>query len=217
MDNAVYRDVYKPADHWTRYAGSEFKISVVKKEDPIPKINHFSHIIITGSEASITKPDSWVIAQLDLIRKAASTGIPLLGSCHGHQMIAAAIAGFEVVWAAKTPEFGWFQLEIIKENNLFKNISKPVWSFCVHWDEVHSLPDNFTILAKSKDCGVQMYCLNSAPVYGIQAHPEITPEEGEQLIADFLPLFPRMKKFPIQRPAKDSGLVETVMKNFLSI
>lgn len=216
MDNAVYPKVYKPADHWSRYVGSEFKISVVKKEESIPKVNGFSHIIISGSEASITKPDPWVYTQMELIREAVSMGIPLLGSCHGHQMIAAALAGFETVRASKTPEFGWFQLEIIKEDKIFTNFAQPVWSFCVHWDEVHSLPDEFKVLAKSEDCGIQVFTLRSAPVYGIQAHPEMTPAEGEQLITDFLPLFPRMKKLMIKRPARDSGLVKTIMQNFLA-
>jgi GMP synthase-like glutamine amidotransferase len=217
VDNAVYRDVYKPVDHWLRYVGPDFNISVIKKEEKIPDAHLYSHIIITGSEASINRPDDWVQPQLDLIRQAVSSGIPTLGSCHGHQMIAMAIAGKGVVRASKTPEFGWFELEIVREHDLFKGIQRPVWSFCTHFDEVHSLPDNFTVLAKSKKCSVQIFCLNSAPVFGIQAHPEINPEEGEQLISDFLPLFPRMKEHPVDRPAKDSGLVETIMKNFLAL
>ena len=217
IDNAVYRDVYKPAEQWIRYVGPEFKISIVRKEEQMPKINNYSHIIVTGSEASINKPDPWVEPQMDLIRDAVSIGIPILGSCHGHQMIAAAVVGFDIVRSSKTPEFGWFELEIVKDHYLFKNARRPVWSFCTHFDEVHSLPGNFTVLAKSEMCAVQVFCLNSAPVFGVQAHPEINPAEGEQLIADFLPLFPKMKKFPVNRPAKDSGFVMTIMKNFLSL
>ena len=115
------------------------------------------------------------------------------------------------------PEFGWFEIEIVKGHYFFKNARRPIWSLCTHFDEVNSLPDNFTVLAKSKMCSIQAFCLNSAPVFGIQAHPEINPVEGERLIADFLPLFPEIKKITVNRPVKDSGFIIPMVKNFLSL
>ena len=217
LDNAVYRDIYHPADHWERFVETDIDVTVVRKDEEIPQINVFSHIIITGSEASIMKPDPWVAPQLDLVREAAALGIPLMGSCHGSQMIALALAGEESVQASKTPEFGWFQMEILEDHTIFEKSRRPVWSFCSHFDEVVSLPDNFTVLAKSERCGIQIYCLNSKPVFGIQSHPEINPAEGEKLIANFIPLFPVMKDISIKRPAQDSGFIKTLMENFLSI
>lgn len=217
IDNSIYCDIYKPADHWKRYIGSEIKISVITKGENLPKAKEFSHIIITGSEASINKPDAWVDPQIDFIREVVTNKIPILGSCHGHQLIAAALAGFEVVRPSKTPEFGWFEIEILKDHFILNSVKRPIWSFCSHFDEVHSLPDTFDVLARSKNCAVQIYCLKSAPIIGIQAHPEITPQEGEQLIENFLPLFPKIKDIPVNRPEKDSGFIKPLLKNFLSL
>lgn len=217
VDNAVYRDIYFPADHWSRYVDTGIDVTVITKDEKIPPLNMFSHIIVTGSEASIMAPDPWVAPRLDLIREAAALGIPLLGSCHGSQMIALALAGEGAVRSSKTPEFGWFQIEIIKDHPIFSGALRPVWSFNSHFDEVVSLPENFSVLARSEGCGIQIYTLDNAPVFGIQAHPEITPEEGEKLIADFTPLFPVMKDIPVKKPAEDSGFITPLIKNFLSM
>ena len=56
-----------------------------------------------------------------------------------------------------------------------------------------------------------------APVFGVQAHPEVNLEEGERMLRDFAPRFPKMADHPVLGPPRDTGLAATVMKNFLAL
>jgi len=217
LDNAIHTEIYHPVDHWIRYVPPGVRITVQRREDPVPRLATFTHVLITGSESSILDPDPWVEEQLSLIKEAAVKGVPLLGSCHGHQMIAYAFGGPGSVAESPTPEFGWIEIEILAEDPIFLDAQRPVHSFCSHFDEVAAPPVGFRVLARSAGCRVQAMVKDDAPVYGIQAHPEITPTEGEELLADFAPLFPAMAKALVQRPARDSGLAATMMAIFFEM
>ena len=217
LDNSVYPEIYHPVDHWIRYVPSGVRITVQRREDPAPRLATFTHVLITGSESSILDPDLWVEDQARLIREAADQGVPLLGSCHGHQLIAYAFGGPGSVSESPTPEFGWMEIEILADDPIFSGAQRPVHSFCSHFDEVTAPPVGFRVLARSGACKVQVMVKEDAPVYGIQAHPEITPAEGEGLLSDFAPLFPAMALAQIKRPARDSGLAATMMANFFEL
>ncbi|MHC5035874.1 MAG: type 1 glutamine amidotransferase [Planctomycetota bacterium] len=217
LDNAVYPKVYKPFLHWKRFIPAEVTVTRVTKEEPLPPLGGFSHVLITGSEGSILDPTPWVDDQLILVRDAAEKGLPLLGSCHGHQMVAVAFGGKEAVRRSPTPEFGWVEIDMVEEDPIFSGAVTPPWTFCSHFDEVSVLPERCTLLARSARCAVQVFRVEGAPVYGIQAHPEILPKEGEDLLADFTPLFPAIREHPVLRPVRETGLAEVLMKNFLDL
>jgi GMP synthase (glutamine-hydrolysing) len=132
-------------------------------------------------------------------------------------MISAALAGKGTVRKSGTPEFGWVEIEILDASPLFDGATRPVHAFCSHFDEVHDLPEGFTVLARSSRCAVQAFRTDDAPVFAVQAHPEIGIDEGRRLREDFAPRFPEMLKHPLLGPPRDSGLCETIVRNFLAI
>jgi GMP synthase (glutamine-hydrolysing) len=217
IDNAVHREIYKPFDHWRRYLPPEAEVTRVAKEEPLPALDGFTHVLLTGSEESILDPGPWVERQVRLVREAAQRELPLLGSCHAHQMIALALAGSATVRHAPAPEFGWFEIRILESASLLRGAVSPAWAFCSHFDEVVDLPGGFTVLASSERCGIHAFRVDGAPVFGVQSHPEITPEEGERVLVDFPARFPEMRDHPFSRPARDTGLVRTIVKNFLEM
>lgn len=215
LDNAVHRDIYAPWDHWVRFVPPGVEAVRAAREDPTPALAGFTHVLITGSESTIIAPEPWVEAQCALVREGADRGVPILGSCHGHQLIALALGGAACVRRSPTPEFGWFELELLADDPLFAGARLPAWSFCAHFDEAWNLPPSFRVLGRSAGCAVQALRFGDRPVYGIQAHPEILPADGEGLLADFAPRFPAMASIPVARPARDSALGSTVLANFL--
>jgi GMP synthase (glutamine-hydrolysing) len=130
--------------------------------------------------------DRWVLDLLELIKKITAKGVPLLGVCFGHQLIARALGSDQNVRRSETPEFGW--CEIIKTEAktkyaLLAELPQSFYSFQAHFEEVAQLPAGFVVLATNERCGIQAFAHQSLPVFGVQFHPERNVEEGQLSIA----------------------------------
>jgi len=110
---------------------------------------------------------------------------PILGICAGHQYMARFFGGDAK--PAENAEFGKVELTIIKENTLFEKVPKKSIVWESHNDEVTKIPDDFELLASSKDCKIQAMKHKQKPLYGLQFHPEVEHTEyGEQIFKNFI-------------------------------
>jgi GMP synthase (glutamine-hydrolysing) len=82
----------------------------------------------------------------------------------------------------------------IKENPLFTGISSPVFLES-HYDEVCNFNDYFTIIATNEDCAVQAFQYKNLPVWGVQFHPEMQFENGNEMVKNHLLEFPNDNKY----------------------
>jgi len=136
----------------------------------------FTHLILSGSEASTTVQQPWDADLERLVRAFVDSGRPVLGICYGHQFLAKILAGPGHVRRARTPEFGWLT-PALEQNPLFHRIEAPRFMVC-HYDEVVDLPAEFQVLAASAHCPVHAFQFRDLPVWGVQFHPEYGPEEA---------------------------------------
>jgi len=113
---------------------------------------------------------------------------PILGICAGHQFMAKYFGGNAE--ACKIPEFGKVELIRLKNNDaIFEGVPKKSTAWLSHNDEVTKIPDDFEILAYSKDCKVQAMQHKTRPLFGLQFHPEVEHTEyGEQIFKNFVKL-----------------------------
>lgn len=104
---------------------------------------------------------------------------PILGICLGHQIISEVFGG--KTKSAEIESYAQIELNILKENGLFKGIGNTLKVWASHKDEVVALPENFEILANSNKCDIEAIKHENKPIYGIQFHPEVqhTPRGGE--------------------------------------
>ncbi|ADM27411.1 GMP synthase (glutamine-hydrolyzing) [Ignisphaera aggregans DSM 17230] len=138
-------------------------------------------IILSGGPSSIYEEnapriDSWI---LDL-------GIPVLGICYGHQLIASMIGGrVERGYG----EYGRTRIRIIERDPIFDGWSSEEDVWMSHSDYVAYIPsDKAKILAVSVDKNyIAAFRLIDRSVYGVQFHPEVihTPK-GRKLIENFV-------------------------------
>ncbi len=111
--------------------------------------------------------------------------IPILGLCYGHQLIAKLFSG--EVKQGKTREYGVAQASIEYFNDLFSGLDQEEQVWMSHYDTVITLPPDFKVLARTKNCPIAAFSHRSNPIYGLQWHPEVahTPH-GNQILQNFL-------------------------------
>ncbi len=125
---------------------------------------------------------------LDLIEQA-STSVPILGVCLGHQAIGQAFGG-QVVRAPQ-PVHGKLSEMRHRGEGVFRGINGAFQATRYHSLVVDrgSLPDALGVTAETDDGLVMGLSHKSLPVHGVQFHPEsIASEHGHLLLKNFLDL-----------------------------
>jgi anthranilate synthase component 2 len=123
---------------------------------------------------------------LDVIAKASST-IPILGVCLGHQAIGQAFGGKVV----RAPVLVHGKLSSIKHRGegVFRGINGPFQATRYHSLVVDraTMPSELRIVAETDDGLVMGVAHDSLPVHGVQFHPEsIASEHGHLILKNFL-------------------------------
>jgi GMP synthase-like glutamine amidotransferase len=220
IDNSVEPEIYRPVDHWAAFLPSGW--SAFRAPDgKLPAGDAgFTHLILTGSEASILEPEGWVEREIDFVREAEHRGLAILGSCYGHQLLARALAGPTTVGTCREPEIGWIPVVSRSDSRIFGLRGATTYAFSLHFDEVHDLPERFLVLAGTDVCPVQAFVLKDRPVWGYQIHPEIDPSQGRDLLRAQAERNGRGGS-PLYLPAldatsRDSGLIRPIVAEFLS-
>ena len=151
---------------------------------PAAELRGARGIIISGGPASVTEPTS---PSMD--RAIYDLGVPVLGICYGHQLLARDLNGR--VSAGVTKEYGKASLEA-GDCELFQQIvaSSPSRTFTVwmsHGDTVVDVPPGFTAVGETEDCKIAAMEDRARKFYGLQFHPEVVHTEyGTEILKTFV-------------------------------
>ncbi|MGH9559373.1 MAG: type 1 glutamine amidotransferase [Bryobacteraceae bacterium] len=142
----------------------------------------YSALIVMGGPMSANDALPGIARELDLIERAIRAGMPVLGVCLGAQLIAKAVGAR--VYRNPRKEIGWapvYFTEAGRADPLFRGFESP--TTFLHWhSETFDLPAGAEWLAYSDLCRHQAYRYGKN-VYGLQFHPEVTPEMIEDWCA----------------------------------
>ena len=131
--------------------------------------------IVTGSKSSVYWDEAWIDETVAWVSEAIDRGLPTLGVCFGHQLVASAIGG-------EVADMGEYELgyrEIRHDGDpLFDGIADPFLAFTTHSDTVTTLPTAATVVAEN-DYGVQAF--RYGPAVGVQFHPEYDRATAERV------------------------------------
>ena len=130
-------------------------------------------VIVMGGPQSANSQD--MTAELYFIQQVLDTETPILGICLGAQLIAKVLGSH--VYRNSQKEIGWapvYLTDAAKGDPIFGGLPSPSTFF--HWhSETFLLPPRAVSLAYSDKCREQAFRFQDT-VYGIQFHPEVTPE-----------------------------------------
>ena len=140
--------------------------------------------VVTGSKHGVYDDLPWIEPLKNFLREARSAGVPLIGICFGHQLMAEAFGG-----RAEKSNKGWgcgvhdYSVE-----------HRPAWlgenpqSFAMHamhQDQVTAIPEDATRLAGSEFCEFAMLSYGNAEApdaISIQPHPEFAEGYARGLV-----------------------------------
>jgi GMP synthase (glutamine-hydrolysing) len=112
-------------------------------------------------------------------------GIPVLGLCYGHQMIAY-FSGGKVEPGTKK-EYGIAYVSVDKPAGVLKGLGKKEKVWMSHGDTVYELPEDYEMLAYTESCPVAAYRHKTWQIYGLQWHPEVVhTENGAKMLHNFI-------------------------------
>ena len=217
IDNSINPSIYTPVAHWAAFLEGEWQ-AFTAREHHFPNWDEeFTHLILTGSEASILERERWVHEEIELTLEAVERKIPVLGSCWGHQLLAIALAGPAHVQRSDSPEIGWVPIEITEEYTLLGKKGQE-FVFSSHFDEVVDLGDDFLVFASNEKCPVHAFQWMENPVWGIQSHPEMSIQDAQHYLRENVAsnheshsLFRRA----LDSTPRDTEMIHAVIRNFL--
>ena len=218
LDNSIDGDIYQPLQYWAPLLLFPYDLYRVSAGQWPEGLDAYSHILITGSTASVLDETAWIKNEAALIQDAVQKGKVILGSCFGHQMIARSIFGLNTVRRRPKPEIGWPDIQILTRDALLGESDRTIKAFVFHYDEVCNIPqDKATVLARSVDCEILAFKLKDQPVWGVQPHFEMGIVEGIQIISraqgDEVPDKQHFFNDAVNTP-RDSGWIIPLMKAF---
>jgi len=112
-------------------------------------------------------------------------GIPVLGLCYGHQLIAYLLGG-EVKRGARQ-EYGIAYVTIDKPIDILKGLNRTEKVWMSHGDTVQRLNEDFEVLAHTENCPIAAFRHREKPIYGLQWHPEVIhTEHGMKMLSNFV-------------------------------
>ena len=158
---------------------------VVKRNDEVnaESINGFDGVLLSPGPG--TPEDAG--ACIEIVNAAIEKQKPLLGVCLGHQAIGAALGGK----VSRAPELlhGKTSQVLHKNEGVFKDLKSPFTATRYHSlaIETASVPAGLVVTATTEEGVIMGVKHKSAPIEGVQFHPEsVLTEGGHHLLANWL-------------------------------
>jgi GMP synthase (glutamine-hydrolysing) len=130
-------------------------------------------LVILGSGASVNESYAWQDALREWLRPKLQTGLPSLGLCYGHQLIAQILGGqVSFVHPDRHKERGVREVSLGPSRLWGQPRSGPL--VVTHGEMVVEVPDQMEVLASSERCPVEVLAHRTLPIVSFQTHPEAT-------------------------------------------
>ncbi|HEX6230897.1 MAG TPA: glutamine-hydrolyzing GMP synthase [Actinomycetota bacterium] len=137
-------------------------------------------VVLSGGPASVYEEGAPVVDP-DLFE----LGVPVLGICYGHQLMARALGG--EVAATGRREYGGTTLHVTQPGVLLKDLApeEPVWMS--HGDAVTRAPEGFRVTSRTEQIPIASMEDPERGMFAVQFHPEVahTPK-GTAVMKRFL-------------------------------
>ena len=185
--------------------------------EELPEPGTFSGVVIAGSHAMVTQNLDWSLAVETWLARVVTAGVPVLGICYGHQLLAKAMGG-KVDFHPDGLEIGTTSITLTAEalsDPLFQGLPPIFNAHTCHSQTVLTLPPGAVHLAKNTHDPHHAFRLGHT-AWGVQLHPEYTHAIMAGYIRNMSPVIQAMGKDPdrVQQQVADTPVAIQVMARF---
>jgi GMP synthase (glutamine-hydrolysing) len=148
----------------------------VQEGGRLPAPRALAGAVVTGSSAMVTSREPWSERTANWLADAVSLGLPVLGICYGHQLLAHALGG-RVATNPRGREVGTVPLNLTSDaagDLLLGGSPSPTPVQTTHLESVVELPRGVVALASSVLDPNHAFRVGSS--WGVQFHPEFSSE-----------------------------------------
>lgn len=148
-----------------------------RRGDELPATNLIAGVVVTGSHAMVTDRAAWSETTAMWLVELVSQGVPVLGICYGHQLLAHALGG-DVGDHPRGMEIGTVTVrraQAAAEDRLFEGLPVEFPVQVLHRQTVLRLPDGAVLLASNDFETHQAFRFGDA-AWGVQFHPEFSSD-----------------------------------------
>jgi len=163
----IFADFFAPIE-----AAVEWRVYDVGAGESPAVLDECDAYVITGSRASAYEEQGWIDGLKVLIRDLYRAGIPLVGICFGHQVVAAALGG-RVVKAPSGWGVGPHRVTIERREDWMEPYEPRIDLLYLHQDQVVELPPGAVLLGSSEHCPIAIYRVDQQ-ILCLQGHPELS-------------------------------------------
>ncbi|PSP56723.1 hypothetical protein BRC82_01200 [Halobacteriales archaeon QS_1_67_19] len=142
----------------------------------LPTTFDFDGVVVSGSRSSVYWDEEWIGPTKAWVEDAVEAGLPCLGVCWGHQLLADVLGG--EVRDMGEYEIGYREVEHTGDSRLFDGIDERFTVFTTHSDAVVELPPGAEEIAAND---YSNHAFRKDRVFGVQFHPEYDAETAERV------------------------------------
>lgn len=149
------------------------EVVTVFHDAELPAPDAVGGVVITGSAAMVPDLLPWSERTASWLRRVVATGLPVLGICYGHQLLAHALGG-RVGDNPKGREIGTVRVRLLpaaETDPLFSGMPNELLVQATHLQSVLELPGGAVPLGESEGDPHHAFRFGSQ-AWGVQFHPE---------------------------------------------
>ncbi|MEE4270218.1 MAG: glutamine amidotransferase [Thermoanaerobaculales bacterium] len=171
-------------DWIARGLGRSAQVCSVFEGEELPAPGETGGVVVTGSVAMVGDGEAWIDRTAAWLRDAVDGGVPVLGICFGHQLLAHALGG-RVGPNPRGREIGTVSIDLAEgavSDSLLRGLPVRIDVQATHLESVLELPPAAEPLAWSGLEPHHVFRVPGRQAWGVQFHPEFSAS----VIRDFI-------------------------------